>query len=74
MLHGSVAQKYRQWTLVTNLGGVFAPYNIKDSTNNEIDGMGLAASRGRHRICGWEANGGFLTGSDIERRGKVLKA
>jgi len=25
-------------------------------------------------VCGWEANGGFLTGSDIELRGAVLKA
>jgi phosphomannomutase len=25
-------------------------------------------------VCGWEANGGFLTGSDFERNGKTLKA
>jgi phosphomannomutase len=25
-------------------------------------------------VCGWEANGGFLTGSDIERNGRVLTA
>ena len=39
-----------------------------------IAGMEKAREKGRHRVCGWEANGGFLTGSDIERNGKVLKA
>lgn len=39
-----------------------------------IDGMQGAVARGRHRVCGWEANGGFLTGSDIERNDKVLRA
>jgi len=39
-----------------------------------IAGMEKARASGRSRICGWEANGGFLTGSDIERRGKVLSA
>jgi len=39
-----------------------------------IAGMQDAARRGRQRICGWEANGGFLTGSDFERHGKVLTA
>jgi phosphomannomutase len=39
-----------------------------------IAGMEEARSKGRGRICGWEANGGFLTGSDIERNGKVLRA
>ncbi len=39
-----------------------------------IAGMEAARRRGRKVICGWEANGGFLTGSDIERRGRVLKA
>jgi len=39
-----------------------------------IAGMQAAARRGRQRICGWEANGGFLTGSDLERNGKVLTA
>jgi phosphomannomutase len=38
-----------------------------------IAGMAAAAGKGRKRICGWEANGGFLTGSDFERRGRVLK-
>lgn len=39
-----------------------------------IAGMEAARDRGRHSICGWEANGGFLTGSDIVRKGKTLRA
>lgn len=39
-----------------------------------IAGMERARAMGRRRVCGWEANGGFLTGSDIERNSPVLKA
>jgi phosphomannomutase len=39
-----------------------------------IAGMAKARSKGKQRICGWEANGGFLTGSDIARNGKLLPA
>ena len=39
-----------------------------------ITGIERAISKGGHRVCGWEANGGFLTGSDIERNGNVLTA
>jgi len=39
-----------------------------------IGGMEKACAKGSRRVCGWEANGGFLTGSDIEHDGKVLKA
>jgi phosphomannomutase len=39
-----------------------------------IAGMEQARARGKQRVCGWEANGGFLTGSDIELRGAVLTA
>ena len=39
-----------------------------------IAGMELARAKGRQAICGWEANGGFLTGSDITRQGRILKA
>jgi phosphomannomutase len=39
-----------------------------------IAGMEKARSRGKRVICGWEANGGFLIGSDVERSGKLLKA
>ena len=39
-----------------------------------IAGMQRAVSKGRSRVCGWEANGGFLTGCDVERNGNVLTA
>lgn len=39
-----------------------------------IAGMQRAISKGRRRVCGWEANGGFLTGCDIDRNGNVLTA
>jgi phosphomannomutase len=39
-----------------------------------IAGMEVARDKGRRAICGWEANGGFLLGSDIRRGSKVLKA
>jgi phosphomannomutase len=39
-----------------------------------IAGMQAAAARGRKAVCGWEANGGFLTGSDIVRYGRTLAA
>jgi phosphomannomutase len=39
-----------------------------------IAGMEAARAKGRRAVCGWEANGGFLTGSDIERGGRVLRA
>jgi len=39
-----------------------------------IAGMEAARVKGRRAVCGWEANGGFLTGSDIRRGDRVLKA
>ena len=39
-----------------------------------IAGMETASRKGRSVVCGWEANGGFLVGSDIQRDGKVLRA
>jgi phosphomannomutase len=39
-----------------------------------ISGMERAIAKGRSRVCGWEANGGFLTSCDIERNGNVLTA
>jgi len=39
-----------------------------------IAGMQKARSKGKQRVCGWEANGGFLTGSDFEISGRLLKA
>ncbi|GFF52840.1 phosphomannomutase [Aspergillus udagawae] len=53
------------------LAGVLEP-KTKIGSPYVIAGMQSAVAKGRHRVCGWEANGGFLTGSDIERDGKVL--
>jgi phosphomannomutase len=39
-----------------------------------VAGMAAACRKGRKVVCGWEANGGFLLGSDIERNGKALRA
>lgn len=39
-----------------------------------IAGMQHAAAKGKRRVVGWEANGGFLTGSPIERDGALLDA
>lgn len=39
-----------------------------------VAGLEAARAKGRRRVCGWEANGGFLTGSDFERGGCVLTA
>jgi phosphomannomutase len=37
-----------------------------------IAGMEAALKKGKKRVCGWEANGGFLTGSPITRNGATL--
>jgi phosphomannomutase len=39
-----------------------------------IAGMEAARGKGRRAVCGWEANGGFLTGSDIVCGGETLRA
>ncbi|EXJ71402.1 phosphomannomutase [Cladophialophora psammophila CBS 110553] len=39
-----------------------------------IAGMQAAVAKGHRRVCGWEANGGFLTGSDINRNDRILTA
>lgn len=39
-----------------------------------IAGMEAARAKGRRAVCGWEANGGFLVGSDLERGGRTLSA
>lgn len=39
-----------------------------------IAGMQKAKHGGKKIICGWEANGGFLLGSDVERDGRMLTA
>ncbi len=37
-----------------------------------IAGMEAARQRGKQAVCGWEANGGFLTGSELTRNGRRL--
>jgi phosphomannomutase len=39
-----------------------------------IAGMEAARARGKKAVCGWEANGGFLVGSNISTRGRFLRA
>lgn len=39
-----------------------------------IAGMEKALAAEKKAVCGWEANGGFLTGSNFERNGKTLAA
>ena len=39
-----------------------------------IAGLQAAQAKGRRAICGWEPNGGFLTGSDLMKDGRELKA
>jgi phosphomannomutase len=38
-----------------------------------IAGMETALAKGKERVCGWEPNGGFLTGSPIARNGAILQ-
>ena len=56
-----------------SLQGMLEP-KTRIGSPHVIAGMEKARQKGRNRICGWEANGGFLTGSDMELRGKVLPA
>ena len=39
-----------------------------------IAGMEVALDKGKSAVCGWEANGGFLTGSVIRRHDRTLAA
>lgn len=39
-----------------------------------IAGMEQALLEGKRRVCGFEANGGFLTATDIEHDGRTLEA
>ncbi len=39
-----------------------------------IAGMESALAQGRKAVCGWEANGGFLLGSDARKDGRYLRA
>jgi phosphomannomutase len=55
------------------LAGVVEP-KTRIGSPYVIAGMEAARAKGRRAICGWEANGGFLTGSDITRNGETLRA
>jgi phosphomannomutase len=39
-----------------------------------IAGMEQALAHGKQAVCGWEANGGFLTGSDMRWQNQLLTA
>jgi phosphomannomutase len=39
-----------------------------------VAGMAAATAKGKHAVCGWEANGGFLLGADVTRHGRTLTA
>ena len=55
------------------LASVLAP-KTKIGSPYVIEGMNAALARGAHRVCGWEANGGFLTAAAIDCRGRTLSA
>jgi phosphomannomutase len=38
-----------------------------------IEGMSGAVAKGARRVVGWEANGGFLTGTELDRNGRTLR-
>lgn len=50
------------------------PRKTKIGSPFVIASMIEAAKTGAKSVVGWEANGGFLTGSDIEKNGAVLRA
>lgn len=56
-----------------SLTGVTEP-KTKIGSPYVIAGMQIAIEKGRRHVCGWEVNGGFLTGSDLRRNGKTLTA
>ena len=55
------------------LKGVVEP-KTKIGSPFVIAGMEQARAKGKQRVCGWEANGGFMLGSDIQQEGRTLKA
>jgi phosphomannomutase len=56
-----------------NLRSVLEP-KTKIGSPHVIAGMEHARAKGKKAVCGWEANGGFLTGTDIVRSGRTLRA
>lgn len=55
------------------LAAVVEP-KTKIGSPHVIAGMSAARAKGRRTVCGWEANGGFLLGSDIIRETGKLQA
>jgi phosphomannomutase len=55
------------------LAGLLEP-KTRIGSPHVVAGMAAARAKGRRVICGWEANGGFLLGSDVERDGATLRA
>lgn len=53
------------------LAGVVEP-KTRIGSPYVIAGMEAAARKGRRAVCGWEANGGFMTGSGFVRNGRTL--
>ena len=49
-------------------------YRTRIGSPYVIEGMQQALKEGFKRVVGYEANGGFLIASNIEREGKILKA
>ena len=56
-----------------SLAGVLEP-KTRIGSPFVIAGMAAALAKGRNTVCGWEANGGFLLGSDTVRAGRTLGA
>ncbi len=57
----------------------FAPRGLKPTKTKigspyVIEAMEQARAAGRRAVVGWEANGGFLTGSALTRAGRTLEA
>ena len=50
------------------------PYKTKIGSPHVIQTMNALRAQGVDSVMGWEANGGFLTGSDIQVDGRTLSA
>ena len=50
------------------------PKKTRIGSPSVIAAMYEARAAGKQRVVGWEANGGFMTGSAFEQQGKTLKA
>jgi phosphomannomutase len=55
----------------SELAGVLEP-KTRIGSPYVIAGIEAAIQCGKRGVCGWEANGGFLTGSEFARNGAVL--